>query len=129
MPLWFRKENEELVNYLISQTRKLNIGVKLGAKFTPELIVQFKPDVIVVATGAIRHNPLIPGIERKNVINGDNLRQMLSGQLSENTAGKLTFWQKAISYSFVKLLQPLLNPLILRNFTKITGCLWGNESL
>ena len=99
-----RKENEELINYLIKQIEKLNVRVKLGVKFTPELIEQFKPDVIVLATGAIRHDPPIPGIERKNVINGDNLRQMLCGQSSENTAGKLTFRQKALLYPLRKLI-------------------------
>ncbi len=114
-----RKENEALINYLVNQIKKLNVRIRLGMKFTPEMIEQLKPDVIILATGAIRQSPPIPGIERKKVLNGDDLRQILSGQLSESTSAKLTLGQKAILYSFGRVFQPLLNPSFIRSITKI----------
>jgi 2,4-dienoyl-CoA reductase-like NADH-dependent reductase (Old Yellow Enzyme family)/thioredoxin reductase len=74
-----RPENAELVQYLIRQARRAKVDLKLGETVTPELAASLKPDVLVLASGAIRRNYTIPGIEGKNVIDGDKLRQRLGG--------------------------------------------------
>lgn len=113
-----RKENKEAIDYLVNQIKILNVKVILGINFTPDIIEQLKPDAVILATGVTWRSPQIPGIETKKVIDGDNLRQMLSGHITESTACKLTFGQKAILYSFSRIFRPLLNPSTIRNLTK-----------
>jgi NAD(H)-dependent 7beta-hydroxy-3-oxo-delta4-cholenoic acid oxidoreductase len=65
----FMQEISQLVQYLSRQVEKAGVQVELGKEVTPELIDEFKPDVMIVATGA---EPLIPeslrGIDRDNVV-------------------------------------------------------------
>jgi 2-enoate reductase len=48
----FKYEYKHLLDYLITQMRKLRITVRLGTIATPELIKKMNPDTILIATGA-----------------------------------------------------------------------------
>ncbi len=65
----FMQEISQLVQYLSRQVEKAGVQVELGKAVTPALIDEFKPDVLIVATGA---EPLIPdslrGTDRENVV-------------------------------------------------------------
>jgi 2,4-dienoyl-CoA reductase-like NADH-dependent reductase (Old Yellow Enzyme family)/NADH dehydrogenase FAD-containing subunit len=87
-----REENEDLVKYLTGRIKKLDIQTVLGQKVTPELVEQLKPDVLILATGSVRHSPPVPGIDGKNVINGDGLRRMLHGQNPQLVRWLSRFW-------------------------------------
>ena len=114
-----RPENADLVRYLIERVKKSNIQVKSGLTFKPEQVESLKPDVVIWAAGAIRRNPPLPGIEGPQVINGDDLRQMLAGKLSQNSSKKLTAVQKAILYSGRALLSPFLTPEVIRKLARV----------
>lgn len=59
---------ETFRTYLETQLHKLKVQVKLGKDTTVEDILQFNPDVLVIATGACLKSPQITGIERLNVV-------------------------------------------------------------
>jgi len=103
------RENEDLLNYLIRQIRKLPVKVKLGEEVTPELIKEISPEATILAVGASLESPQIPGADRPNVISGANLRQIMSGRLEQDTATKLAWWQRVIlslSTAFLKGFKP-----------------------
>ena len=58
----------ELVAYFRVQMERLGIKVILGREATVETILGAKPDAVVVATGATRTVPAIPGIQTARVI-------------------------------------------------------------
>ena len=58
-----------VVQYFDRQLKKLDIPVEFGVEATPELIVERKPDAVIIATGARPIAPAsIPGIDGENVI-------------------------------------------------------------
>ena len=72
--------NQGIVDWLKHQIGQSNVTVKLRTLATPELMKSLKPDEIVVATGAVRSMPQIPGADRPNVFSGDDMRKLVLGQ-------------------------------------------------
>jgi 2,4-dienoyl-CoA reductase-like NADH-dependent reductase (Old Yellow Enzyme family)/thioredoxin reductase len=63
-----KEEIKPFTNYLINQIKKLGVKVELNKTANAESIKQFKPDAVIIATGA---NPLVPkitGICNSNVV-------------------------------------------------------------
>lgn len=54
--------------YLVGQMAKLAVELRLGQKFTADVLDQLKPDAVVLATGVISFVPQIPGIEGRQVL-------------------------------------------------------------
>lgn len=71
--------NQWLVDYLENAVRKLPIDLQLGKVATPENMAATGADHVVVATGAIRAAPEIPGKQQRHVFDGDELRGVLFG--------------------------------------------------
>jgi 2,4-dienoyl-CoA reductase (NADPH2) len=98
--LWFAslvyEPNGKLLAYLEAQVRKLPIELRLGQDITPALVQQLRPDVILVAVGARRQPPPIPGVERSNVLSGDDLRSLMTGSDKSVAAEKLSLAQRAM---------------------------------
>jgi len=78
--------NRRLVEYLEAQVRKLPIDFRLNTAVTSELVGELSPDVVLVAAGAIRELPEIPGVAGRHVLGGDDLRNLLSGRGGEALA-------------------------------------------
>ncbi len=72
----FKDTIETYRQYLIGQTNRLGIEVRLKQKFTADLLPELKPDAVVLATGVKPFIPDIPGIDRSNVLLAG---QVLSG--------------------------------------------------
>lgn len=72
-------ENQALVDWLVTQVRKLPVEVRLGVEATAEGLAALAPDAVVVATGARREPSKIPGADAPHVFSGDGLRRLLSG--------------------------------------------------
>jgi 2,4-dienoyl-CoA reductase (NADPH2) len=87
--------NGKLAEWLETQVHKLPIDLRLGCAVTPELVKELAPDVILVAVGARREAPAIAGADRPNVLSGDDLRGLFSGD-SGAAARKLTLPQRAV---------------------------------
>ena len=60
----FKADLKQYMDYMVRQTLKApGVKVKLNTEATPELIKAEHPDVLIVAVGAERFVPKIPGIE------------------------------------------------------------------
>lgn len=98
--LWFGalvyEANGTLLEYLSTQMRALPIDVRLGQDVTPALARELKADVILVAVGARRQPPPIPGVERSQVLSGDDLRSLMSGSDKSVAVQKLSLAQRAL---------------------------------
>src|SRR5262249_17494322 len=71
--------NERILNWLKRQVTSSGIEIRLNTEATPELLRELAPDEVVVATGAIRAMPPIPGADRPNVLSGDDMRHRVLG--------------------------------------------------
>lgn len=78
--------NGELVRYLTSAIAEAGVEVRLAHEATVDSVLSLAPDVVVVATGARRVRPDVPGAELPHVLSGDDLRGLLTGD--DPSAGK-----------------------------------------
>lgn len=82
--------NQGIVDWLKREVRgSANITVRLNTLATPALLKQIAPDEVIVATGARRDLPPIPGADRRNVFSGDEMRSMMLGQDLDKLADKI----------------------------------------
>jgi len=72
--------NERLLNWLRREVEKGGIDLRLKTVATPELVASLKPDKVIVAVGAVRDMPPIPGNDQDFVLSGDDLRGMMLGE-------------------------------------------------
>ena len=92
---WFSQlttpANGPFVDFQIGELTRAEIDVRLGTRATPHSVRALDPDLVIVATGAKRSRPDVPGIDREHVLTGDDLRNLLAG---EPLAGQ-PLWQRA----------------------------------
>jgi 2,4-dienoyl-CoA reductase (NADPH2) len=72
--------NGELLRFLEGQVRALPIEVRLGTEVDEATIREVAPEVVIAAVGATRERPAIPGGDSAHVLDGDDLRRILSGE-------------------------------------------------
>jgi 2,4-dienoyl-CoA reductase (NADPH2) len=84
--------NERLLDWLEGQVRKLGVDIRLETEVTVDLIREIAPDEVLVAAGASRSKPDLPGIQRDHVFDGDDLRALLTGQGSAEASKKLSLF-------------------------------------
>ncbi len=90
-------ENGALLDHLAAQVKKLPIQVLLGTPATPGLIRELKADAVIVATGAERSAPAIPGAGQDHVWSGDELRRLMTDDRADEIARrKLSLAQRAL---------------------------------
>ncbi len=75
--------NERLLQWLERQLAQSRVEVRLETEATPELLRALAPDEVIVATGAVRDLPPIPGAELDHVFSGDEMRELMLGKSSE----------------------------------------------
>lgn len=80
--------NERLLNWLRRGIEGSNVEVRLRTAATPELVRGLKPDTVIVATGAVRDMPPIPGNDLDHVLSGDDMRALMLGQDSDSVRRK-----------------------------------------
>ncbi len=61
-------EMKELISYLSKRVKSLGIEVKMKMEIDEHQIDKIKPDLAIVATGALPYNPEIAGIEKDLVV-------------------------------------------------------------
>jgi len=74
--------NERLLDWLRGQLAQSRVDVRLGTEATVSLLQVLAPDRVIVATGAVRGMPVIPGVELDHVLSGDDLRALMTGEAS-----------------------------------------------
>ena len=110
--------NSKLVNYLERQMQQLPIKVELGVTVTPEYIQQQRPDKVVVAVGAGRDMPDVPGINLPHVFSGDDMRDLITGDnpgAMKHRFGPMDSLMLAIG----RLTRITSNPNLMRELSKI----------
>jgi len=128
--------NGRLVDYLVQAVRALPIDLQLGKTATVADIVAASPDTVLVAAGANRESPAIPGKDQRHVFDGNELRGLLFGG-DAAAAAKLTGFQRLVltlgqlsqllrSVTALRLLSRLWLPFS-RRITIIGGGLVGLE--
>lgn len=69
--------NERLLHWLRRQVKQSGVTVHLNCEATPEQVKRLGADEVVVATGAKRDMPDIPGNDQDFVFSGDEMRAMV----------------------------------------------------
>ncbi|MGA6204092.1 FAD-dependent oxidoreductase [Nocardia testacea] len=81
--LWFSglttPDNQRLLKWLTVQVERLGIDIRLKCEATVSSIAALNPDAVIVATGAVRGRPAVPGGDLPHVHTGDTLRALLTG--------------------------------------------------
>jgi len=72
--------NEKLLDWLQDRIAASRVEVRLRTEASLELIRTLGPRQVIVATGALRILPPIPGVELAHVLSGEHLRQLMFGQ-------------------------------------------------
>lgn len=80
--------NERLLNWLRNEVEQAGVDVRLNTEAAPALLASLAPDDVIVATGAIRGMPDIPGNDLPNVYSGDDMRHLMLGESSEDLRRK-----------------------------------------
>jgi 2,4-dienoyl-CoA reductase-like NADH-dependent reductase (Old Yellow Enzyme family) len=109
--------NERILDWLKRQVSELPIEVRLKTKATPELLRALKPDEVVVATGAIRTMPPIPGADRPNVFSGDDMRHLVLGEDLDSLKGKIS-WTTRMAAKAGSMTGATRSPELIREATK-----------
>jgi 2,4-dienoyl-CoA reductase-like NADH-dependent reductase (Old Yellow Enzyme family) len=80
---WFSQlttpANGPLVEWQADELTRLGVDVRTGATATPDEIIALAPDAVVIATGARRGLPPVPGADLPHVWTGDSLRAAVTG--------------------------------------------------
>ena len=80
--------NERLLRWLRRGVEEAGVDVRLNTEATPALVASLKPDAIIVATGAVRGMPDLPGSEQPHVYSGDDMRKLMLGEASDDLKRK-----------------------------------------
>lgn len=78
--------NGRLVEWLKRRLAQGNVDVRLGQRADIESIKALSPDMVVVATGAARPRPDLPGAHASHVYDGNDLRWLLTGERDEDAS-------------------------------------------
>jgi 2,4-dienoyl-CoA reductase-like NADH-dependent reductase (Old Yellow Enzyme family)/NADPH-dependent 2,4-dienoyl-CoA reductase/sulfur reductase-like enzyme len=75
--------NERLLEWLKREVAEAEVDLRLSTEATPELLHALGVDAVIVATGAVRNMPDIPGGALDHVYSGDDMRNMMLGENSD----------------------------------------------
>jgi 2,4-dienoyl-CoA reductase (NADPH2) len=79
--------NGKLIDYLANSLRDLPVKVHLGVRVDSAWVKRHRPDAVVVATGARRGAPDVPGADLPHVFTGDALRAMMGSGVAAPPQG------------------------------------------
>ncbi len=80
--------NERILDWLRREVMAAGVDVRLSTPATPDLLRSLNVDAVIVATGAVRAMPPIPGNEQDHVFSGDDMRRMMLGESSDDLKRK-----------------------------------------
>ncbi|MXO74293.1 NAD(P)-binding protein [Altererythrobacter aerius] len=72
--------NERLLDWLIQEVERSSIDVRLNTEADAGLLRELKPDAVIVASGARRAMPDLPGNDLPHVFSGEDMRNLLLGE-------------------------------------------------
>lgn len=86
--------NEKLLHWLRREIANSNVEVLLNTTAAPATLNADGFDEVIVATGALRDMPPIPGADQNFVFSGDEMRALVMGEKNEGVAGKTSAFTK-----------------------------------
>ena len=90
-------ENARLLDNLRVQVQQSTIDIRLNTEASPALLRDLGADQVLVAVGAERAAPAIPGADQDHVWSGDELRRLMTGDRADEVAKrKLSFTQRTL---------------------------------
>jgi len=90
-------ENARLLDNLRAQLERSAVDIRLNTQASPALLRDLAADQVLVAVGAERAAPSIPGADQDHVWSGDELRRLMTGDRAEEIARrKLSFAQRTL---------------------------------
>lgn len=90
-------ENARLLDNLRAQLERSAVDIRLNTQASPALLRDLAADQVLVAVGAERATPSIPGADQDHVWSGDELRRLMTGDRAEEIARrKLSFAQRTL---------------------------------
>ena len=99
--MWFSQlttpANKLLVDWLTHEIQRLNVDVLLSTEATREVVAALNADEIVVATGARRGLPDVPGANLPHVLTGDALRGVITGEAGADQRSLSSFGKFAVA--------------------------------
>ena len=87
--------NERLLNWLKREMRQHSVETRLNTHVTADTLRASGITEVVVATGARRDMPMIPGGEQDHVFSGDDMRRLMLGEPSEDLTRKTNLFTRA----------------------------------
>jgi 2,4-dienoyl-CoA reductase (NADPH2) len=86
--------NHRYLDWIVRQMEHPNIEIRLNTTASPGTLAA--ADRIIVATGAKRVRPDIAGADQDHVVDGDDLRALLTGEgLTDSAMSKVPRWTRA----------------------------------
>ncbi|WP_395397666.1 FAD-dependent oxidoreductase [Novosphingobium sp. BL-8A] len=80
--------NERILDWLRREVREAGVDVRLSTVASPALLRELGVEDVIVATGAVRGMPPIPGGDLPHVFSGDDMRRMMLGESSDELKRK-----------------------------------------
>ncbi|MBU6269035.1 MAG: FAD-dependent oxidoreductase [Sphingomonadales bacterium] len=71
--------NQRLLEWLVREVEASGADIRCNTRATADLLATLAPDHVIVATGAVRAMPAIPGADLPHVFSGDDLRELMFG--------------------------------------------------
>ena len=95
------------------------VDVRTGVTATSATVRALNPDVVVVATGARRERPDVPGAQLPHVQSGDDLRDLITGASSSGAPRGETSLLERIVVPLGRALHVTTNPSLVRLLSKV----------
>ena len=86
--------NERLLAWLVREVNASGADLRLATEATPELLASLAPDAVIVASGALRGMPEIPGNDLDHVFSGDDMRKLMFGESSDALKRKTSLFAR-----------------------------------
>jgi NADPH-dependent 2,4-dienoyl-CoA reductase/sulfur reductase-like enzyme len=110
--------NGDFVEWLKARLDELKVDVRLNTHADLAGIRSLAPDAVIVATGAIRRAPPIPGKDRPHVHDGASLRALVLGEASSDSAGKVPLAQR-LAMGAARAVGVTSNPDLVRKASRL----------
>jgi NADPH-dependent 2,4-dienoyl-CoA reductase/sulfur reductase-like enzyme len=110
--------NGDFIDWLKARLEELKVDVRLSTRADLASIRSLAPDAVIVATGAIRRAPPIPGKDQPHVYDGASLRALLLGENGDDAAGKAPLTQR-LALGAARVVGITNNPDLVRKASKL----------
>jgi len=86
--------NGRLLTWLVREVEESGADIRLNTEATADLLASLAPDHVIVATGAVRGMPEIPGNDLPHVFSGDDMRKLMFGESSDALKRKTSLFTR-----------------------------------